>query len=99
MKKTTIAAVSVVTVAALFGLAGCAKGGSTAGDSDGTITLWTHNAGNDAELGAIQQIVDDYNGSQKKYTVKVQAFPQDGFEKTGRRTVKQLRRRLNRRLA
>jgi multiple sugar transport system substrate-binding protein len=44
--------------------------------------MWTHNAGNKAELGAIQQIVDDYNGSQTKYKVALQAFPQDSYNQS-----------------
>ena len=46
------------------------------------LTLWTHNAGNTAELGAIKQIVNDYNASQTKYKVKVQAFPQDSYNQS-----------------
>ena len=54
----------------------------TAGtDANGTATIkmWTHNAGNEAELGAINAIVSDYNASQAKYKVEVQAFPQDSY--------------------
>ncbi|WP_454300095.1 hypothetical protein [Salana multivorans] len=43
------------------------------------IKMWTHNAGNDAELGAIEQIVGDYNESQDSYKVEIQAFPQDSY--------------------
>ena len=41
--------------------------------------MWTHNAGNETELGAINAIVTDYNASQTKYKVEVQAFPQDSY--------------------
>ncbi|WP_034609977.1 extracellular solute-binding protein [Cellulomonas sp. URHD0024] len=51
-------------------------GGSS---SDSTIELWTHNGGNEAELGVVNRIVKDFNGSQDKYTVKVQSFPQDSY--------------------
>ena len=55
---------------------------STAGktDADGSsITMWTHNGGNETELAAIQRIVDDYNGSQEDVTIKVEAFPQGSY--------------------
>jgi multiple sugar transport system substrate-binding protein len=82
MKKTAFAAVSVTLAAGMVvGLAGCAKGGSSAGD-DGTITLWTHNAGNAAELAAVESIVDDFNASQDEYAVEVQAFPQDSYNQS-----------------
>ncbi|TKV61226.1 extracellular solute-binding protein [Nakamurella flava] len=66
-------------------LAACGKGGSSntaaTTDANGTTTLkmWTHNAGNDKELAAITQVVNDYNGSQSKYKVEIQAFPQDSY--------------------
>jgi multiple sugar transport system substrate-binding protein len=64
-------------------LAGCGKASndsSGGGDSGGgTITLWTHNAGNPGELGVVNQIVKDYNASQTKYKVTVQAFPQASY--------------------
>jgi multiple sugar transport system substrate-binding protein len=64
----------------------CAKGGAAAGSGDqssgGEVTMWTHNAGNKGELGAITQIVDDYNASQTKYKVKIQAFPQDSYNQS-----------------
>jgi multiple sugar transport system substrate-binding protein len=69
-------AVGVMTM----GLAACSSGGGGGGDGrGGQLTLWTHNAGNDAELAAIEKIVDDYNASQETNTVKVQAFPQDSY--------------------
>ena len=44
--------------------------------------MWTHNAGNKEELAAITQIVNDYNASQTKYKVKIQAFPQDSYNQS-----------------
>ncbi len=44
--------------------------------------MWTHNAGNETELAAINQIVSDYNASQTKYKVEVQAFPQDSYNQS-----------------
>lgn len=79
-----LAAVSLAAALA-FSLAACGKGSSSGDsaqtDANGTTTLklWTHNAGNDKELAAINQVVTDYNGSQTKYKVEVQAFPQDSY--------------------
>ena len=44
--------------------------------------MWTHNAGNKGELAAITKIVNDYNASQTKYKVKMQAFPQDSYNQS-----------------
>lgn len=55
------------------------SGGNTASGGGNTITLWTHNGGNDAELAADQKVVDDYNASQTKYQVKLQSFPQASY--------------------
>jgi multiple sugar transport system substrate-binding protein len=41
--------------------------------------MWTHNAGNKEELAIVNQIVKDYNASQTKNQVKVQAFPQAAY--------------------
>ena len=74
------ATVLAATAGALL-LAGCGKA-ETGDGRGGTLTLWTHNAGNKAELGVVQQIVKDYNASQTKYKVKVQAFPQDSYNQS-----------------
>ncbi len=82
-----LAAVSLAAALALS-LAACGKGGSTSSDNatnaDGTATLklWTHSAGNDAELSTLNQIVSDYNGSQDQYKVEVQAFPQTSYNQS-----------------
>ncbi|MFJ5840232.1 extracellular solute-binding protein [Streptomyces shenzhenensis] len=63
-------------------VAGCATGnggGSTSGASGNTLTLWTHNAGNSAELDVVKKIIKEFNGSQSKYKVKVQALPQSDY--------------------
>jgi multiple sugar transport system substrate-binding protein len=75
----------ILLAATPLSLTACAKGGTTSGDNKaggGTLTMWTHNAGNKTELPAIQQIVDDYNASQTKYKVQVQAFPQDSYNQS-----------------
>lgn len=88
MPKRTAKLVLATLVAATlpFTLAACSKGGtsSSSATSGGTqtLTMWTHNAGNKAELAAIQQIVTDYNASQTSYKVDVQAFPQDSYNQS-----------------
>lgn len=78
--KYKILALSLAAVAATGMLSGCGKGSASSQNGQpGEITMWTHNAGNDAELEAIQGIVDAYNDSQENTTVKVQAFPQDSY--------------------
>lgn len=81
-KAVLTVAVAAVAIGSVLGLTGCSKGGSSAGSSDGQVTLWTHNAGNPGELGAVNQIVDAFNKSQSKVTVKVQAFPQDSYNQS-----------------
>lgn len=83
MKKSAIRIAAVTATAGMaFGLVGCAKGGSSSAGADGAITLWTHNAGNAAELGAIENIVEDFNSSQDEHTVQVQAFPQESYNQS-----------------
>ncbi|WP_299538087.1 extracellular solute-binding protein [uncultured Streptomyces sp.] len=75
-----LAAASVAVTAATALVAGCTSGGgSTSGASGNTLTLWTHNAGNSVELDVVKKIIKDFNGSQEKYEVKLQAFPQSDY--------------------
>ena len=73
--------VVVAVSAAAVLLAGCGKASTTgsSGGGNGSLTLWTHNAGNPQELAVVNQIVKDYNASQSKYKVTVQAFPQASY--------------------
>ncbi|GAA1830783.1 extracellular solute-binding protein [Agromyces salentinus] len=75
-----IVAASLATLA-VAATAGCVAGGGS-GDGAGsssTIELWTHAGGNEAELGVITTIVEDFNASQDEYTVEVTDFPQDAY--------------------
>ncbi|MFF4733245.1 extracellular solute-binding protein [Streptomyces mirabilis] len=78
-RRLAVASVAVAAATAL--VAGCAtgSGGSTSGASGNTLTLWTHNAGNSAELDVVKKIIREFNGSQSKYKVKLQAFPQSDY--------------------
>jgi multiple sugar transport system substrate-binding protein len=81
MRKSAITvAVAAVAIGSMFVLSGCAKGGAS-GAGNGEVALWTHNAGNAAELGAIEAIVKDFN-KQSKTKIKVQAFPQDSYNQS-----------------
>ncbi|WP_314146653.1 sugar ABC transporter substrate-binding protein [uncultured Leifsonia sp.] len=80
--RRTLVATAIVAATAMVALTGCSKGGGGAGGSNGDLVMWTHNAGNKAELGAVQKIVDDFNKSQTTYKVKVQAFPQDSYNQS-----------------
>ncbi len=78
-------AVAAVAAALSLTSVACSKGGSSATQAAGgtaELTMWTHNAGNKGELGAIQTIVDDFNAGQTKYKVKLQAFPQDSYNQS-----------------
>ncbi|WP_405730645.1 extracellular solute-binding protein [Streptomyces sp. NBC_01537] len=72
---------SVAALSAAMLIAGCAGGstGSGAGADGNTLTLWTHNAGNATEYAVVKQVVKDFNASQSKYKVKIQAFPQGAY--------------------
>lgn len=88
LKRTArLVATTFVAASLMLSVAACSKGGATstnAATAGGTqtLTLWTHNAGNKGELGAIQQVVDDYNASQTTYKVDLQAFPQDSYNQS-----------------
>ena len=80
MKSRTIKRLATVILLAMAPttLVACAKGGSTASSEDtagGTLTMWTHNAGNKNELAAIEAIVTDFNASQTEVQGRGSVFP------------------------
>ena len=79
-------AVGLLAAALPLSLAACSKGSSSSTGAAArwhqTLTMWTHNAGNKTELAAITAIVNDYNASQTKYKVEIQAFPQDSYNQS-----------------
>lgn len=77
VRRLVAASVAVGTLAALTACSGGSSGGGGGGPA--TLTLWTHNGGNDAELAADQQIVDDFNASQSDYEVRLESFPQASY--------------------
>ncbi|MCL4369044.1 MAG: extracellular solute-binding protein, partial [Actinobacteria bacterium] len=46
------------------------------------VTLWTHSAGNPAEMENILRWVGEFNASQDQYEIKEQAFPQGAYNET-----------------
>ena len=82
-RRTSRIVAASLTVLAVAGTAACSAGsGGNESDGPATIDLWTHAGGNEAELGVITTIVDDFNASQNKYKVTVQAFPQDSYNQS-----------------
>lgn len=72
------------TLLAACGQAGQSDGGSDGGDAGGDggtteITMWTHSAGNPAELEVYEQIIADFNESQDDYEVVMESFPQGAY--------------------
>lgn len=86
MKHSTSKKLAAAALAAALAipLSACTKGGSSAQSAAGSgeLLMWTHNAGNEAELEAITTVVNDFNDSQDKYQVKIQAFPQDSYNQS-----------------
>ncbi|MCQ9165167.1 extracellular solute-binding protein [Arthrobacter sp. STN4] len=78
----TASIAAMVIAAPLAGCSGTASASGGSGGSGNSITLWTHNAGNPAELAADQKIVSAFNSSQSKYKVTVQAFPQASYNQS-----------------
>ena len=84
MKHTGRALAALAATSALA-LAACGQAGQgNGGDGDGgdgpaEITLWTHSAGNPAELEVYDQIISDFNESQSDYTVVSESFPQGAY--------------------
>jgi len=91
-----LATITALLTAAAFALTACASGsgGSGAVTENGvtTLTLWTHNGGNDDELAVNQRVVDDFNAGQAGYRVEIQSFPQDAYNDsvTGAATARKL---------
>lgn len=76
-------ALAAVALISALALTSCARAGEgdAASDGEGTtkVTMWTHSAGNEAELEVYNQIMTDFNGSQDQYEVVSEAFPQGAY--------------------
>lgn len=86
MRRNSLAAIVAIT-AGSTALAACGQAGQ--GDADGgggggdggpvELTMWTHSAGNPAELEVYEQIIADFNDSQDDYEVVMESFPQGAY--------------------
>lgn len=74
-----ILSVSAVGALALSACGQAGQGGDTSADGRTQLTMWTHSAGNPAELEVYQQIIDDFNASQDEYEVVEESFPQGAY--------------------
>ena len=80
MSRKQLLVILAATAMVPLALSGCSQGGgSTTADGKTVIPLWTHSAGNEAEMTVITQIIDDFNGSQDEYQVESQEFPQEAY--------------------
>ncbi|WP_244666433.1 sugar ABC transporter substrate-binding protein [Myceligenerans indicum] len=76
MKIVTVCAAGALALTAC-GQAG--QGGTTTEDGREQLTMWTHSAGNPAELEVYEQIIEDFNASQDQYEVVSESFPQGAY--------------------
>src|SRR5690606_39505877 len=63
-------------------VAGCGQAGQgdvTSADGRTPLTMWTHSAGNPAELEVYERIISDFNASQDQYEVVHESFPQGAY--------------------
>ncbi len=72
MKKSFIplAAMGVAAALVMTGCGQAGQGSATTEDGRTVLTMWTHSAGNPAELAVYEKIISDFNASQEKYEVK-----------------------------
>ena len=76
------AATTAVIAGAALGLSACASSSGSGAETENgvtTLTLWTHNGGNEAELAINERIVADFNAAHNDVQVKLQSFPQDAY--------------------
>jgi len=82
MKRTSVSFLAAAGLVGVLALTGCGQAGtgdSTTADGRTKLTMWTHSAGNPAELAVYQQVISDFNASQDKYEVVEESFPQGAY--------------------
>ncbi|GAA1978246.1 extracellular solute-binding protein [Isoptericola halotolerans] len=83
MNRRSLATIVSASAVSALALTGCGQAGQgdTTPDGDGPVelTMWTHSAGNPAELEVYEQIIADFNASQDDYEVVTEAFPQGAY--------------------
>jgi multiple sugar transport system substrate-binding protein len=68
---------TALAVVALCGMAACGSDEGASGRAE--IKMWSHSAGNPAEIEVIDKIIEEFNASQDRYTVKAEYFPQGAY--------------------
>jgi multiple sugar transport system substrate-binding protein len=68
---------TALAVAALCAMAGCGSDDGAGGRTE--IKMWSHSAGNPAEIEVIDKIIEEFNASQDRYAVKAEYFPQGAY--------------------
>jgi multiple sugar transport system substrate-binding protein len=68
---------TALAVAALAALAACGSDDGASGRTE--IKMWSHSAGNPAEIEVIDKIIKEFNASQDRYAVKAEYFPQGAY--------------------
>ncbi|MCI2959500.1 extracellular solute-binding protein [Agromyces atrinae] len=82
MKRSTVPILVSVGLVGALALTGCGQAGvdgQTSADGRTQLTMWTHSAGNPAELEVYEQIISDFNASQEDYEVVHESFPQGAY--------------------
>jgi multiple sugar transport system substrate-binding protein len=74
-----ILSMSAVGALALTACGQAGQGATTSEDGREQLTMWTHSAGNPAELEVYEQIIADFNASQDEYEVVTEGFPQEAY--------------------
>ncbi|RPF27073.1 sugar ABC transporter substrate-binding protein [Georgenia muralis] len=86
MRRKSFTAIVATTAALGIVLTACGRAGESDGGGGGgadgettELTMWTHSAGNPAELEVYEKIVADFNDSQDGYEVVMESFPQGAY--------------------
>ncbi|HEX5858584.1 MAG TPA: extracellular solute-binding protein [Microbacterium sp.] len=81
MKRRTAPIFVSAGLVGVLALTGCGQAGQDTTTEDGKteLSMWTHSAGNPAELAVYDKIIEDFNASQDEYTVVNESFPQGAY--------------------
>ena len=86
MRRKSFMAMVATTASLGIVLSACGRAGESDGGGGGgadgettELTMWTHSAGNPAELEVYEKIVADFNESQDGYEVVMESFPQGAY--------------------
>jgi len=71
-----------VTAATTALVAGSLMTSGVSAQEPTTVGLWTHSAGNPAEMEYITKWIEEFNASQSDWKIEAQAFPQGAYNET-----------------